>query len=139
MLRLSKLADYAVVILSNMACDVQSLQPTSALARKTKIPEPTVAKLLKQLVKAGILTSVRGISGGYRLAQPPNDVTLDRIVEAIDGPIRLTCCAEDGGAHCSISENCPVRRQWMPVNRALKDALARVNLSGLVERERTDA
>lgn len=133
MLRLSNLADYGVVVMTAAArAALESrLMSTAQVAQATGIPAPTVAKLMGQLGRAGLLTSQRGVAGGFALSRPAAEISLADIVEAIDGPISLTHCGQEG-ADCDLSHNCAVRPHWAPVNRAVKAALADVRLSELV-------
>jgi FeS assembly SUF system regulator len=136
MLRLSNLADYGVVVMTAAARAADPATPSasplsaSQVAAQTGIPAPTVAKLMGQLGRAGLLTSQRGVAGGFALARPATAISLADIVEAIDGPIALTHC---GSAHddCNLSGACAVRPHWAPVNRAVKAALAQVALADL--------
>jgi len=86
--KLNQTIAYAVAAMSYMAT-----QPAGALANNTaickaaKMPDRYVLQLLRKLVNAEILVSVRGVQGGYRLAKPANKITLLEIVEAVDGPI----------------------------------------------------
>jgi Rrf2 family protein len=89
MLRLTKLTDYAIVVLAEMAANPAARLSSSQLAAVTRISEPTVAKILKQLACAGLIASYRGAQGGYCLPLEPNEVTMRHIIEAIDGPISL--------------------------------------------------
>jgi FeS assembly SUF system regulator len=133
MLRLSNLADYAVVVMTAAARASERDRPLSAseVAALTGVPAPTVAKLLGQLGRAGILHSQRGVAGGFSLARPASEISLADIVEAIDGPIALTHCAQ-GATDCDLADCCPVRPHWEPVNRAVRLALADVRLADLV-------
>ncbi len=133
MLRLSNLADYGVVVMTAAARAAQEsrLMSTAQVAQQTGIPAPTVAKLMGQLGRAGLLTSQRGVAGGFALSRPAGRISLADIVEAIDGPIALTHCGQEG-AECDLSHNCAVRPHWAPVNRAVKAALADVSLAELV-------
>lgn len=133
MLRLSNLADYGVVVMTaaaRAAADSR-LMSTAQVAQLTGIPAPTVAKLMGQLGRAGLLASQRGVAGGFVLARPAGAISLADIVEAIDGPISLTHCG-DPGSECGLSHACAVRPHWAPVNRAVKAALADVSLAELV-------
>lgn len=143
MLRLSNLADYAVVVMTATARASERDRPLSAseLAGLTAVPAPTVAKLLGQLARAGLLNSQRGVAGGFSLARPAPAISLADIVEAIDGPIALTHCAQ-GATDCDLADCCPVRPHWEPVNRAVRAALAAVSLADLAPapaRERVPA
>lgn len=132
MLRLSNLADYGVVVMTAAARAAADgrLMSTAQVAQQTGIPAPTVAKLMGQLGRAGLLSSQRGVAGGFALARAPGAISLADIVEAIDGPIALTHCGQPG-ADCELSHNCAVRPHWAPVNRAVKAALSDVTLAEL--------
>ena len=97
MLRLSKLTDYAVVVLARLSSGTPT-QTSPGIAASTGIPEPTVAKVLKTLVAAGLVTSQRGAHGGYRLTRPLPALPVADVIDAIDGPIALTACVEGAGS-----------------------------------------
>jgi FeS assembly SUF system regulator len=138
MLRLSNLADYGVVVMTAAARAAAEGRLTSAaqVAQLTGIPAPTVAKLMGQLGRSGLLTSQRGVAGGFSLARPAPQISLADIVEAIDGPIALTHCGQPGASCCDLSSNCAVRPHWAPVNSAVKSALEGVSLAELAPAER---
>lgn len=131
-MRLSSLADYAVVMMAAMArhCGGARTNAT-ALAEETGIPAPTVQKLVSRLSSAGLLKSVRGAGGGFRLARPAAAITLVEIVEAIEGPIALTSCVETGRHDCSLEGHCAVQPHWPVVNAAVRGALAGIPLTSL--------
>ena len=135
MLRLSKLTDYAVVVLTRLARDGATpsgpVQTALSLAVDTGIAEPTVAKVLKILAQAGLVEGVRGPRGGYRLARPLAAVPLSEIIVAIDGPIALTACVDGGMGGCEAEAICPVRGRWDPVNDAIRRALSGITLADL--------
>ena len=135
MLRLSKLTDYAVVVLTRLARDgampAGAVQTALSLAADTGIAEPTVAKVLKILAQAGLVEGVRGPRGGYRLARPLAAVPLSEIIVAIDGPIALTACVDGGTGACEAEAICPVRGRWDPVNDAIRRALSGITLADL--------
>jgi FeS assembly SUF system regulator len=132
-MRLSSLADYAVVMMSAAArhCGVSGRLNATLLADKTGLPLPTVQKLVSKLSAAGLIESARGTGGGFRLARPPATITLADIVEAIEGPIAMTACLENGRHDCCIEESCRVKPHWNAVNGAVKGALAGVSLATL--------
>ena len=135
MIKLSKLTDYAVVILAEMARDGQPRQRTAAdISASTALPEPTVAKVLKLLAKGGIVTSIRGVNGGYRLDTPAGDVSIAAVIDAMDGPIALTSCVDGGEGCCAYEQNCAVKKKWDPVNAAMKAALENVTLAQMMAR-----
>lgn len=131
MLRLSKLTDYAVVVLGRLGqAGGQGSAP--GLAAATGIAEPTAAKVLKQLAQAGLVEGQRGARGGYRLTQPLAALTLAEVIVAMEGPIALTACVEGGSGCCEAEALCPVRGRWDPVNDAIRDALAAITVADLV-------
>lgn len=135
-MRLSSLADYAVVMMAAAArrCGGASRLNATALADETGLPLPTVQKLVSRLSAAGLIESARGSGGGFRLARPPAAISLADIVEAIEGPIALTSCVEEGRHDCSVEGACRVRPHWNAVNGAVKGALAGISLASLTGR-----
>lgn len=130
MLRLSKLTDYAVVVLVRLdACAGVTTSPS--LAQDTGIPEPTVAKVLKALTSAELVVSQRGARGGYRLALPLERIAVASVISAIDGPITLTACVDGATGGCEAQRLCQVRGRWDPVNDAIRDALMRITLADM--------
>ena len=127
MLRLSKLADYAVVVLVRLSRH-DEVTTSPRLAQATGIPEPTVAKVLKALGGAGLVTSQRGARGGYRLARPLPEIDVASVIVAIDGPISLTACVDGATGGCEAEAVCQVRGRWDPVNDAIRSALTRITL-----------
>ncbi len=130
MLRLSKLTDYAVVVLVRLS-QGEVCQTSPGIAVATGVPEPTVAKVLKALATGGLVTSQRGARGGYRLAQSLAEVSVAAVVTAIDGPIALTACVEGSTAGCEAEHCCPVRGRWDPVNIAVREALSAITLADM--------
>ena len=130
MLRISKLTDYATVVLAALAEQPQQLRTAAALVERTRIAAPTVSKLLKQLHRAGLLTSTRGLHGGYQLARAPAQITVAAILDALEGPIALTDCS-GGHGQCGIEHNCRVAPVWQRLNAAIRRALSDVTLAEL--------
>ena len=132
-MRLSSLADYAVVMMSAAArhCGGVARLNATSLAEETGLPLPTVQKLVSRLSAAGLIESARGTGGGFRLSRPAAAISLADIVEAIEGPIAMTSCVEGGRHDCCIEENCRVKPHWNAVNGAVKGALAGVSLASL--------
>jgi len=131
MIRLSKLADYSFVLLSQMVRGEKDSWSASELSALTTLPLPTVAKLMKQLAKAGIVSGQRGSRGGYRLAAPADHISISRIVEAVDGPIALTDCIDESEPDCAVMSSCPMHGGWERVNAAVRAALEEIFLSDL--------
>ncbi len=131
---MSKLADYAFVILSQMMEAPEENWSASALATSTTLPLPTVAKLMKLLAKGDLVMAQRGASGGYKLAKNFAACSIVQVIEAVDGPISLTECAGKAAGKkicdCAVGyQDCPVRESWGRVNRAIMEALEAVKLS----------
>ncbi len=135
MIRISKLAGYAVVILSIMASSEDELMSAAKLSRVSCVPEPTVSKILKMLSKGGIIVSTRGIRGGYALCMDPSEITIEDIIYAIDGPVMITECADGDDVECSLGTACKMRGRWCEVNQAIKLALSSVSLSSVISDE----
>ena len=134
MLRLSKLTDYAVVVLVRLAQrgeETDAVQTSPGIAGAIGIPEPTVAKVLKALAGAGLVASQRGARGGYRLMRPLAGIPVADVIAAIDGPIALTACVDGAQASCETSRLCPVAGRWDPVNDAIQSALGAITLADM--------
>jgi len=131
MIRLSRLADYGVVLACQMAAKADRCHNAFDLAATTGLPAPTVSKLLAALARAGVLVSQRGAKGGYRLARAPESITAADIVSAVDGPIALTVCIEHGDGFCDVESLCPTRSGWRRINDAVRDAMKSVSLAEL--------
>ena len=131
MIRLTNLADYAVVVMTAAAKARDPRLAAGSVAAATGLPAPTVAKLMGSLAKAGLLTSSRGVAGGFRLAREAGEITLADIVEAIDGPIALTACCHEISSDCAIEGACAVKPHIGIVTRTVRDALKAVTLAQL--------
>ena len=131
MLRISKLTDYGIVLLARFAGAPRDAQLSAReMAEATELPLPVVSKMLKELASAGLLESLRGAKGGYRLVRTPDAITVAEIVHALEGPIALMAC-NAGPGHCDQEARCTVQEPWHRINRAVHDALARVTLADL--------
>jgi len=130
MLRISRLTDYATVLLATLAGEPGRVQTATALAEQTHVAAPTVSKLLKQLQRAGLVTSTRGLHGGYQLSRPATQISAAQILDALEGPVALTDCAA-GHGNCEIEDSCRVSRVWQRLNLAMRRALYDVSLAQL--------
>ncbi len=134
MLRLSKLTDYAVVVLVRLAraeASCGAVQTSPGISVATGIPEPTVAKVLKAMAGKGLVASLRGARGGYRLSRGLDTIPVAEVIEAIDGPIALTACVD--GGDCESQCLCPMRGRWDPVNMAIRTALGAITLADMAQ------
>ena len=134
MLRLSKLGDYAIVLMSSLSLRDRYTAPARVLAAETKIPWPTVVKLLKILAAGGAVRSVQGRNGGYSLARPPSQISLTEIIEVVEGPIAITECTGEA-SDCGIENSCQVRRHWLVINGVVRKALTGISLADLAPAE----
>jgi FeS assembly SUF system regulator len=128
MFKLSKLTDYAVVVLVKLGRS-DGMQTSPGLAACTGIPEPTVAKVLKILAGKGLVASQRGAHGGYRLARALAQIPVADVIAAVDGPIALTACVDNGT--CETHTLCPMHGRWDPVNEAIESALNAISLADM--------
>ncbi|MXV35444.1 SUF system Fe-S cluster assembly regulator [Saccharibacter sp. EH611] len=127
-LRLSKLADYATVILVRLG-QRGELATATTLAQETGVPEPTVAKILKGLAAGELVVSYRGARGGYRLAETLADISVARVIRSVDGPIAVTACCD--GRECGHGDTCGLSGQWDMVNQAICQALESITLADM--------
>lgn len=129
MLKLGKLTDYATVLLAAMAAAPERLYAAQELAQRTSVAAPTVAKLMKQLQQGGLVSSIRGARGGYRLLKVPAQVTVADVIRALEGPIALTDCAVHGA--CALEEGCGAKAPFRLINAAITQALEAVTLADM--------
>jgi FeS assembly SUF system regulator len=132
MLRITKLTDYGIVLLVQLASDeTGTSQNARTMAEATSLPLPVVSKILKSLAQGGLLTSQRGAKGGYTLARRAEDVNVAEIIDALEGPIALMEC-NVGPGRCEQETNCAVRDPWQRINQAIRETLRHVTLRELV-------
>lgn len=127
MLRISKLTDYATVILARLAAAPDHRFTAAQIASDTRLALPTVSKLLKQLHRQGMVQSTRGLHGGYLLSRPADQITAAHILDALEGPVALTECSSHD-SHCCIERTCLVGRAWQRVNHAIRRSLQEITL-----------
>ncbi len=130
MLRMSKLTDYGIVVLSHMAGDPRRLYNAAQIAADVRIGPPTVSKILKRLSRGGLVVSYRGASGGYRLARSPAEISVTEVIGAMEGPVGITECSSAGGS-CSQEPVCSVRPNWQRINDVIMNALRDVTLEDM--------
>lgn len=131
MLRVTKLTDYAALVLTVMAADPAHTLSAGELAERAHLETPTVAKVLKPLAQAGLVSGFRGASGGYRLALPAQRITLKAIVEAMEGPLGMTECSAHAG-QCGLETHCTARANWRRINDVVAEALDQVTLAQMI-------
>lgn len=132
MLKISRMSDYAIVLLTAMAKTDATQYTARVLADDTGLTLPTVGKLLKMLSAGGLLLSQQGRNGGYRFARAANEISLANIIESIDGPIALTeCFTVDHD--CDREANCSLRPHWQAINQGVRQLLDSTSLAKLIE------
>ncbi len=136
MLKLSKLTDYATVILGFMAKDNSYVHAAMEIATATGIALPTVSKILKLLVNADVLISTRGAKGGYALARAPEQISVAAVISAMEGPISLTECSITHQG-CEQASGCEVRGNWGLINQTIHNALESITLADMIRPAKT--
>jgi FeS assembly SUF system regulator len=131
MIILSKLADYGVIVATHLAAYPDRQVTAATVAAETRLPQATVAKVLKALAHAGLVTAARGAAGGYRLARLATEISVAQVVAAIDGDIGLTQCSVHVD-ECARTTYCPTRPHWAAINRAVSEALSAVSLDAML-------
>jgi FeS assembly SUF system regulator len=127
MLRISKLTDYAILMMVELTRDREVLS-AHALAERVRVEVPTASKVLKLLAGGGLLESFRGASGGYRVMRSAADISVAEVIAAIEGPIAMTECSVEQGL-CSQEDSCDLRGNWQRISQAVADALEQVSLA----------
>ena len=132
MIRMTKLTDYGIVLLSRLASQPNlETQTARDLATCAGLPYPMASKILKALARAGLLASQRGAKGGYSLAYQPEEISVGDVIEALEGPIGITECASSPGS-CEHEPTCPVRARWQEISGAVRNFLEEIPLTDLL-------
>jgi FeS assembly SUF system regulator len=132
MLRLSKLTDYAIVIMAYLAKHPGQTHNATQIAEKTGISLPTASKLLKRLAQQQLLLAHRGIKGGYQLALDSCDISLGKIIQSIEGPITLTECS-GSSRRCAVEKHCMIRNNWRRISALIQDTLLNISVADLIQ------
>jgi len=130
MIRLTNLADYAVVLMGHLARRDRRAN-ANELAEETGLPVPTVSKILGAMSRAALLASHRGLKGGFTLARPACEISVADVIEAVDGPIALVHCIENAPGDCDYEPICTMRTHWQVINAAVRDGLERITLADI--------
>ncbi len=133
MLRVTKLADYGIIMLTHFAHNEGVCQNARDIARDVQLPLPMVSKVLKTLAREGLLTSQRGTKGGYSLARKPEEITVASIIGALEGPIAVTECSDRTRGGCDHARKCPLRTNWNRINEAIHSALEGITLAEMTQ------
>ncbi len=132
MLRISKMTDYAIMVMVELQASPVEVLSAVALAERSSLELPTVSKVLKLLVKARLVDSFRGASGGYSMQKAAADISVAEIIAAIEGPIAMTECSVEEGL-CAQEANCGLRGNWQRISVAIADAMAGVSLAEMAQ------
>jgi FeS assembly SUF system regulator len=138
MLRITKLTDYATVVLTTLADAPIRVHSAAEVAERSRLELPTVSKVLKPLAHAGLVTPFRGANGGYRLARAPEQISLIEIVEAIEGRLGMTECSGEH-SHCEHQPHCGVQSHWQRINDVIAHTLRGMSLAEMMPPPRADA
>lgn len=134
MLRISKLTDYGIMVMTYLAHDPEATHNANEIAVAVRVGAPTVSKILKALARAGLVTSNRGAKGGYSLGREASQISVAEIIGAIEGPFGITECSTQPGL-CAQEKHCAIRPNWQRVNHAVHRALEGVSLAGMMQPE----
>lgn len=129
-MKLSRHADYALRIVLDLA-----LRPSSRIrdiAYRRKAPPAFLAKIVRDLARAGLVRSLRGRKGGVALARPASRITVLQVIEAVDGPLAVNRCVPGGGG-CLLSRSCPARPLWLKLQRTVAKELQGATIEGLLQ------
>src|SRR5262245_780859 len=132
MIRISRLTDYGIVLMTHMAAHSERVHNAAEVAAEAHLPLPTVSKLLRLLAKERLLESHRGVKGGYGLARAAGRITVGASITALEGPTAITTCTNDSPGECEPEPLCPVRGHWYLINLAIRQALDSVTLVDMV-------
>jgi len=128
--KISRMTDYGVVVMAQLAQATDSVVTAPDIASAAGLPVPTVAKILKRMGRGGLVTSTRGIHGGYALSRPAEEISVADIIAALEGPLAVTACVDGAsGEACSVESLCLIRGCWDRVNAAVKRTLASMSLA----------
>ena len=125
-MRLSRKSDYALRAVCHLSTLPKGkLGSINSVSEAEEIPREFLAKILKDLTRGGILVSYQGVTGGYRLARLPKEISFLNVIEAIDGPLHLNLCTEDESSRCENYDNCEMKDFWIIQENSFKKSLSR--------------
>ena len=141
MLSMTRKSDYALVAMAYLANEGPSRVCARAIAQRLGLPVPALMNVLNQLGHAGLVSSTRGPNGGYGLAKPPGEISLASLIEAVEGPVRLTlCCSDTGETHhrCQRESGCAIKEPVRKVHTILRQFLDQVTLDQIAFNQVSD-
>ena len=130
MIKVSRMADYAILLVCKMSNDENKVYSSQELSIVTSLKITTISKILTKLTKANVTDSIRGVSGGYKLTMQAEDISVGNIIDIIDGKVALTICVEEGENHnCNLVSLCPSQSNWQIINNTVREALNSVSIA----------
>ena len=130
MIKVSRMADYAILLVCKMSNDENKVYSSQELSIITSLKITTISKILTKLTKANVTDSIRGVSGGYKLTMQAEDISVGNIIDIIDGKVALTVCVEEGENHnCDLVSLCPSQSNWQIINNTVREALNSVSIA----------
>lgn len=130
MIKVSRMADYAILLVCKMSNDENKVYSSQELSIITSLKITTISKILTKLTKANVTDSIRGVSGGYKLTMQAEDISVGNIIDIIDGKVALTICVEEGENHnCDLVSLCPSQSNWQIINNTVREALNSVSIA----------
>lgn len=130
MIKVSRMADYAILLVCKMSNDENKVYSSQELSIITSLKITTISKILTKLTKANVTDSIRGVSGGYKLMLQAEDISVGNIIDIIDGKVALTICVEEGENHnCNLVSLCPSQSNWQIINNTVREALNSVSIA----------
>ena len=130
MIKLSRMADYAILLVCKMSNDENKVYSSQELSIVTSLKITTISKILTKLTKSNVTDSIRGVSGGYKLTMQAEDISVGNIIDIIDGKVALTVCVEEGENHnCDLVSLCPSQSNWQIINNTVREALNSVSIA----------
>ena len=130
MIKVSRMADYAILLVCKMSNDENKVYSSQELSIITSLKITTISKILTKLTKANVTDSIRGVSGGYKLTMKAGDISVGNIIDIIDGKVALTVCVEEGENHnCNLVSLCPSQSNWQIINNTVREALNSVSIA----------
>ena len=131
MLKVTRLADYAVAIIYAFSGSEKEILSSQDIIKKTKLHKATVNKLLAQLVKKNFLEPFRGTKGGYRLKKGLDNISIRELIEAIEGPVLLTDCMNKNANTCNLFSVCNTKYIWNFVNTEINNTLENIKIKDI--------
>lgn len=134
MIRLTRQADYGIVVMTHFArLGEGEPRTTRDVAEEVPLSLPMVSKILKALVRGGLLISQRGVNGGYSLGRAADEISVADVITALEGPIGMTACTDEESDGCDMDDVCTVRDNWQLVNQVVRRALQNISLEHMAE------